>query len=76
MQPVISSVVKGVSGRRVKYLIYVKHFLILSSTVTGFVSVTSLIVVPLGITSSAVRLKICAITSETKKRKSVLKKRR
>ena len=76
MQPVISSVVKGVSGRRVKYLIYVKHFLILSSTVTGFLSVTSLIVVPLGITSSAVRLKICAITSETKKRKSVLKKRR
>ena len=59
-----------------KYLIYVKHFLILSSTITGFVSVTSLIVVPVGITSSAVRLKICVITSEIKKHKSVLKIRR
>ena len=59
-----------------KYLIYVKHFLILSSTIAGFASVTSLIVVPAGITSSAVRLKICVITSEIKKHKSVLKIRR
>ena len=59
-----------------KYLNYIKQFLILSSAITGFVSVTSLIVVPVGITSSAVPLKICAITSEIKKHKSVLKKRR
>ena len=59
-----------------KYLNYIKQFLILSSAITSFISVTLLIVVPVGITSSAVRLKICAITSEIKKHKSVLKKRR
>ena len=59
-----------------KYLNYIKQFLILSSAITSFVSVTSLIVVPVEIASSAVRLNICAITSEIKKHKSVLKKRR
>ena len=59
-----------------KYLNYVNHFFILPSTITHCASVTSLIVVPVGIRSSAVRLKICAITAEIKKHKSVLNKRR
>ena len=40
-----------------KYLDYVEHLLILVSTITGCVSIsafTSLVVVPVGITSSAV----------------------
>ena len=49
-----------------KYLNYVEHLLILASTVTGCVSVSSfplLVCVPVGITSSAVGIKICAITA-------------
>ena len=47
-----------------KYLNYVEHLLILVSTVTSYVSDSeflSLVAIPVGITSSAVGIKICAI---------------
>ena len=50
---------------------------ILASTATGCVSICgfhSLVAVPVGITSSAVGLKICAITARMKKYKSIIKK--
>ena len=62
-----------------KYLNYVEHLLILASTVTGYVSISefaSLVCVPVGITSSAVGLKICTITVGIKKYKSNIKKKR
>ena len=46
-----------------KCLNYVKHLLILVSTVNGYVSIS------VGITSSAVRINICAITARIKKYK-------
>ena len=49
-----------------KYLSYVGKFLILSSIVAGWVSVSvfaSLVFVSAGITSSEVAINICAITS-------------
>ena len=52
------------------YLNYVEHLLILASTTTGCVSISafaSLGCVPVGITSSAVGIKICAITAGIKK---------
>ena len=55
----------------------VEHFLILASTITEFISIsafTSLIGIPIEITSSAIGLKICAITAEIKK--SVIKKKK
>ena len=45
---------------------YIKHFLILASTITGlfpFLLFASLVAIPIGITSSAIRLEICAITA-------------
>ena len=42
---------------------YIEHFLILAPTITGRVSISdflSLIGIPIGITSSAIGLKICA----------------
>ena len=57
---------------------YIKHFLILASTITGCVSisgVSSLVGILIGITSSAIGLNICAITAEIKKCKSLTKKR-
>ena len=59
-----------------KYLNYPEHWLILSSTITGCVSISafaSLVCVPVGITSSAVGIKICAITAGIKKHKSNIK---
>ena len=53
--------------------------LILVSTVTGCVSISafaSLVYVPVGITSSAVGIKSCAITAGIKKYKSIIKKKR
>ena len=49
---------------------YIEHFLILASTITGYISIStfvSLVGILLGITSSAVGLKICKITSGLKK---------
>ena len=53
--------------------------LILSSTVTGCVSISafaSLVCVPVGITSSAVGISICAIIAGIKKYKSISKKKK
>ena len=60
-------------------LTYIEHFSTLASVVTGFISISSfafLVGVPIGIMSSAIGLKICAITAETKKFKSIIKKRK
>ena len=49
----------------------------LASTITGCISISafaSLIGIPIGITSSAIGLKICAITAGIKKYKSTIKK--
>ena len=56
---------------------YIEHFLILASTITGCISIyvsASLIGIPIGITSSAIRLTIFAITAGIKKYKSIIKK--
>ena len=53
--------------------------LILASTVPGCVSISafpSLVCVPIGIASSAVGLKIFAVTAEIKKYKSIIKKKK
>ena len=58
---------------------YIEHLLILASTTTGYISVSafaSLIRVLIGITSSAIGLKICATTSEIKRYKSIIKKKK
>ena len=60
-----------------KYLNYVEHLLILVSKITGYVSISafaSLVAIPVGITSSAVGIKICAIIAGIKKYNSVIKK--
>ena len=49
---------------------YIEHFLNLGSTITGCISISalaSLVAIPIGITSSAIGLKICAITADIKK---------
>ena len=53
---------------------YIEYFLILASTINGCVSISafaSLIGIPIGITNSAIGLKICAITVGIKKYKSI-----
>ena len=58
---------------------YTEHFLVLGSIITGCVSVSafaSLVVIPIGITSSAIGLKVCAITARIKKYKSIIKKKK
>ena len=60
-----------------KYLNYVENLLILSSTITGCVSISalvSLVCVPVGIMSSAIGIEICAITAGIKNYKSIIKK--
>ena len=62
-----------------KYLNYVGHLLILTSTVTDCVSIsasTSLVPVPVGITNSVLGIKICAITGGIKTYQSIIKKRK
>ena len=62
-----------------KSLNYVTHFLILGSTITGYVSISafaSLVDIPIGITSSAIGLKICGITAGIKKYKSIIKRKK
>ena len=51
-------------------LIYIEHFLILASTITGCISISafaSLIGIAVGIRSSVIGLKICAIAAGIKK---------
>ena len=58
---------------------YVEHFRIWASTTTGFVSISafaSLFGIPIGITSSATGLTICAITAGIKKYKLIIKKKK
>ena len=67
------------SKKTCKYLNYVEQLLILVSTVTGCVSVSafaSLVFVSVGITSSAVVIKISAVTAGIKKYKSIIKKKK
>ena len=55
---------------------HIEHFIILGSTITGCVSISafsSLVGIPVGITSSATGLKICAITAGIKTYKSIIK---
>ena len=45
---------------------YIEHFLILASTITGCISISasaSLLGIPIGIKSSSIGLKICAIAA-------------
>ena len=56
---------------------YIQHFLLLASTVTECISIsafTSLVSIPIGIKSSAIGLKMFAITAGIKKCKSMIKK--
>ena len=58
---------------------YIEHVLILASTITGCISIsafTSLIGIPMGITSSAKGLKTCAIFAGIKKYKPIIKKKK
>ena len=58
---------------------YIEHCLILASMITGCISISasaSFIVIPIGIMSSAIGLKICAITAGIKKYKSIIKKKK
>ena len=58
---------------------YIEPFFILSSTITGCISISdfsSLTGIPIRITSSAIGLKICAITSGMKKYKSISTKKK
>ena len=56
---------------------YVKYIVSLASTIAGCISIfafASLISIPIGVTNSAIRLKICAIATIVKKYKSIIKK--
>ena len=58
---------------------YIEHFIILASTITGYVSISafaSLVGILIGITSSAIGLKICAITAGNKKYNSIIYKKK
>ena len=62
-----------------KYLNYVQHLLILASTVTSCFLIFAfalLACVPVVISSFSVGIKICAITSGTKKYKSTINKKK
>ena len=58
---------------------YIEHVVILNSTIPGCISFsvsTSLLRICIGITSSAIGLKICAIAAGIKKYKSIIEKRK
>ena len=62
-----------------RILNYIKHSLIAISTITGCVSISafaSLVGILVGITSSAIGLTICAITTEIKKYKPIITKKK
>ena len=57
---------------------FIEHFLILASTISQYISVsafTSLIGIPIGITSSVIVFKIWVMTAEIKKYNSIIKKK-
>ena len=58
---------------------YIEHLLILASIITGCIAISafaSLIDIPIRITSSALGLKLCAITAGIKKYQSITKKKK
>ena len=58
---------------------YIEHLLMLASPITGCISISafvSLLCIPIGITSSSIGLKICAIAAGIKKCKSTIKKKK
>ena len=62
-----------------KTLKYIEHFLILASAINGYTSISafaSLIGIPIGITSSAIGLRICVIVAEIKNYKTIIKKKK
>ena len=62
-----------------RILNYIEHSLIIIFRIAGCVSISAfapLVVIPIGITSSAIRLKVCVITAGIKKYKSISKKKR
>ena len=66
-------------SEEIKHNGYIEQSLILVFSITGYVLIlasASLISIPLGISSSAVGLKICVITAGIKKYKPVIKKKR
>ena len=61
-----------------RVLNYIDHLLIVISAFTGYVSsyaVAFLVGILIGITSSAIRLKICGINARIKKYKSIMNKK-
>ena len=55
---------------------YIEHFFILASTIAKCISISVfvfLLGIPIGITSSPIGLKICAIDAGIKKYKSIIK---
>ena len=71
---------KNIKHKKVyRILNYIKHLLILISTVTGCVSISSfasLVGIPIRITSSSIGLDICVITGGIKRYKSIIKKKK
>ena len=62
-----------------RILNYIEHSLIIIFRIAECVSISafaSLVVIPIGITSSAIRLKVCVITAGIKKYESISKKKR
>ena len=56
---------------------YIEHFLILPSTVTGCISMSAFgFMLPIGISSSAIALKVCTINAWIEKYKSIIEKRK
>ena len=58
---------------------YSEHFLILASAVTGYISISafaSFLGIPIRMTSSTIRLKICAVTARIKKYISIFRKKK
>ena len=62
-----------------RVLNYIDHSLTVISTITGCVPISdfaSLVGIPIGITSSAIGLKMCVMTAGIKKSKSIIKKKK
>ena len=60
-------------------MIYIDHVLNVISTINGYVSISafaSLVDIPIGLTSSAVGLKITVITAGIKKYKALIEKKK
>ena len=70
-----NDLMSGKYKKSCQYLNYVELLLILASTVTGSISVSalaSLVAIPVGITISAIGIKICGITVGIKKKESII----